>query len=237
MPAVKYVVDVAEGVLLAQDRDHSVLKSSPISLALAIPPAPARSCCSGPSPRRRGRRRGGSPRASSPCSVTGESASLGPRLLLRLRGAESPAPLPLPFRLPPLDGRGPGSDDDRGRAWPRARKASRTSSPSSDGVRSRCMLLLRLDGWLASLSDAIVARVGGREDAVEDVATDAEPMPVPPAPLTSVAERRLASSREPTDSIVGMRLMTPPSTAMGSSDGTSRPNSSIDMYGVCVSRT
>jgi hypothetical protein len=82
----------------------------------------------------------------------------------------------------------------------------------------------------ASLSDATVMPVGGREDAVEDVATDAEPTQLPPpVPLTSVAERRLASSREPTDSIVGMRLMTPPSIAMGSSEGTSRPNSSIVM--------
>jgi hypothetical protein len=56
------------------------------------------------------------------------------------------------------------------------------------------------------------------------------PPPVPvPVPLTSVAERRLASSREPMDSIVGMRLMTPPSIAMGSSEGTSRPNSSMVM--------
>ena len=93
------------------------------------------------------------------------------------------------------------------------------------------MLLLLLEGWLAlarltlaaSLSEAIVAPVGGREDAVEDPATDAAPAPPPP---TSVAERRLMSSREPTDSIVGMRLMTPPRMAMGSSVGTSRPNSS-----------
>lgn len=94
------------------------------------------------------------------------------------------------------------------------------------------MLLLRLDGWLmlaASLNEAIVAPVGGREDAVEDVATDAEPTPPPPVRLTSVAERRLSSSREPIDSIVGMRLTTPPSTAMGSSEGTSRPNSSMVM--------
>jgi hypothetical protein len=34
-PAVKYVMVVAEDELLAQDRDRSVLKSSPISLALA----------------------------------------------------------------------------------------------------------------------------------------------------------------------------------------------------------
>lgn len=93
------------------------------------------------------------------------------------------------------------------------------------------MLLLLLEGWLAlarltlaaSLNEAIVAPVGGREDE-EDAATDAEP--TPPPPLTSVAERRLMSSREPTDSIVGMRLMTPPRMAMGSSVGTSRPNSS-----------
>ena len=93
------------------------------------------------------------------------------------------------------------------------------------------MLLLLLEGWLAlaaSLNEAIVAPVGGREDAVEDVTTDAAPAPPPPPPpLTSVAERRLASSREPTDSIVGMRLMTPPRIAMGSSVVTSRPNSSI----------
>jgi hypothetical protein len=95
------------------------------------------------------------------------------------------------------------------------------------------MLLLLLEGWLAlarlalaaSLIEAIVAPVGGREDAVEDVTTDAAPTPPPPL-LTSVAERRLASSREPTDSIVGMRLMTPPRMAMGSSVVTSRPNSS-----------
>ena len=93
------------------------------------------------------------------------------------------------------------------------------------------MLLLLLEGWLAlarltlaaSLNEAIVAPVGGRDDE-EDAATDAEP--TPPPPLTSVAERRLMSSREPTDSIVGMRLMTPPRMAMGSSVGTSRPNSS-----------
>ncbi|KAI0252255.1 hypothetical protein BJV78DRAFT_1203965 [Lactifluus subvellereus] len=98
--------------------------------------------------------------------------------------------------------------------------ASRTSSPSSDGMRGRCMLLRRLDGWLALtrlalaalLNDTIVARVGVREDAVEDVAHDGEPMP----PLTS-----------PTDSIVGMRLITPPSIAIVSSEGTSRPNSSM----------
>jgi hypothetical protein len=84
------------------------------------------------------------------------------------------------------------------------------------------MLLLRLDGWLASLSEASVrvAHVGGRDDEVEDVATDAEPTPAPPAPLTSVAEQRPASSREPTDSIVSMRLMTVPSS-------TSCPSSSI----------
>jgi hypothetical protein len=65
----------------------------------------------------------------------------------------------------------------------------------------------------ASLSEAIVAPVGGREreDAEEDVAIDAEPTPLPPPPpvplpLTSVAERRPASSREPTDSIVGHTL-------------------------------
>jgi len=106
------------------------------------------------------------------------------------------------------------------------------------------MLLLLLGGWLAlarlalaaSLSEAIVAPVGGRErdDAEEDVTIDAEPMPLPPPPPvplppTSVAERRLASSCEPTDSIVGIRLMTLPSTAMGTSVGTSFPNSSTVM--------
>jgi hypothetical protein len=97
------------------------------------------------------------------------------------------------------------------------------------------MLLLLLEGWLAlarltlaaSLNEAIVAPVGGREDAEEDAVIDAPP--TPPPPLTSVAERRLMSSREPTDSIVGMRLMTLPRTAMRSSVGTSRPNSSIVM--------
>jgi hypothetical protein len=93
------------------------------------------------------------------------------------------------------------------------------------------MLLLLLGGWLAlaaSLSEAIVTPVGGRErdDAEEDVTIDAGPAPLPP---TSVAERRLASSREPTDSIVGIRLMTLSSTAMGTSVGTSRPNSSTVM--------
>jgi hypothetical protein len=95
------------------------------------------------------------------------------------------------------------------------------------------LLLLRLDGWLAlarlalaaSLSDTIVARVGGREDAEDDVARDGEPT----RPLTRVLERRLESSREPTDSIVGMRFMTPPSIAIGSSEGTSYPNSSMLM--------
>ena len=110
----------------------------------------------------------------------------------------------------------------------RARRASRTSSPSSDGLRKRCMLLLRLDGWLA-LSCQSIAACEVVLDAMESVPTDAEPVPVPPAPLTGVAERRLASSREPADSIVGMRLTMPPSIAMGSSDGTSRPNPSIVM--------
>ena len=40
-------------------------------------------------------------------------------------------------------------------------------------------------------------------------------------PLTSVVERRLVSSCRPTDSVVNMHLMTPPSNAMGSSEGTS----------------
>lgn len=101
------------------------------------------------------------------------------------------------------------------------------------------MLLLLLGGWLAgwlalarlalaaSLNEAIVAPVGGREDAEEHDPTDVAP--TPPPPLTSVVERRLVTSREPTDSIVGMRLMTPPRMAMGSSVGTSRPNSSTVM--------
>ena len=126
-----------------------------------------------------------SSRLSSPCSVTGGSNSFGPRLLLRLRGgalhADSPPQPLLPPKLPPLPGRkdadAPCDDDDDvgGRARPRVRKASRMSSPSSDGMRSRCMLLLRLGGWLAlavSLYEAIVARVGGRAEADEDVAPD-----------------------------------------------------------------
>lgn len=85
----------------------------------------------------------------------------------------------------------------------------------------------------ASLSEAIVVPVGGREreDAEEDIAIDVEPTPLPPPPPvplppTSVAERRLASSCEPTDSIVGIRLITPPSMAIDTSVGTLRPNSS-----------
>ena len=201
---------VAEDELLAQDRDRSVLKSSPISLApAAIPPAPEL-----PIFRHRQKH------------------------LVRSDDSLAPPPLALPLTLPPLPGRAAadaeaGYDDRSERDWPRARSASQTSSPSSDGVCRRCMLLPQLDCGLAlvaSLNEATVMPVGGREDAVEDVATDAEPMPLPPpVPLTSVVEWRLASSREPTDSIVGMRLMTPPSIAMGSSGGTSRPNSSIVM--------
>jgi hypothetical protein len=87
-------------------------------------------------------------------------------------------------------------------------------------MRSRCKLLLRLGGWLALAKLAL----GGRVEADEDVAPDWEP-----TPQRTAVERRLPSSREPTDSIVGMRLMTPPSIAIGSSEGTSSPNSSMDM--------
>jgi hypothetical protein len=80
------------------------------------------------------------------------------------------------------------------------------------------MLLLRLDGWLALSRLALgasfmVARVGGREDVVDGAA---EWEPIPAVPLRTVVERRLASSREPTDSIVGIRLITAPRTAIGS---------------------
>ena len=200
VPAVKYIMVVAEDELPARDRDRSVLEVL--------------------SSRSHWQQSG--PRPSSPCSVTGGSTSFGPRLLLRLRDSLAPPPLTLPLTLPPLPGR---ADDGSERDWPHARSASRTSSPSSDGVRRPCMLLLRLNCRLAvaaSLNNATVMPVGGCEDAAEDAATDAEPMPLPPlVPLTSVVELRLASSREPTDSIIGMRLMTPPSIAMGSSEGTS----------------
>ena len=97
--------------------------------------------------------------------------------MLRLRGGPlhtdsppQPLPLKLPPKLPPLPGRtdaeAPWDDDDRD--WPRVRKASRTSSPSSDGIRSRCKLLLRLGGWLALARLAL----GGRVEADEDVAPD-----------------------------------------------------------------
>ena len=75
-----------------------------------------------------------------------------------------------------------GYDDSSERDWPHARRASQTSSPSSDGIRRRCMLLLRLDCRLALaalLNYATIMSVEGREDAVEDVATDAEPMQLP----------------------------------------------------------
>ena len=134
----------------------------------------------------------------------------------------------------PLHGRA----DDRERDWPpppHARKASRASSPSSDGMRRWCRLPLRLGGWLvlatlalaASFTEATDARVSGHENTVEEHAT--------PPPM-SVAERMLASSREPTDSIVGIRSMTPQSVAKGPSECTSRPDSSIVMYGVRMSR-
>lgn len=236
---MKYVVEVAdrEGELLPKDRERAVpgraMTSSPSSLA------PAARSCSGVSHSRRGANERGAPSGCSPCSVTGASTSLAPWLLLRLRGgALAVSMLPAP-PLPPLPGRAdadPGTGCDEARDWPRARRASRTISPSSEGMRGRWMLLLRLDCALtlarlalaASLNETIVARVGGREDADEDGAIEGEPA-TPPQALTSMLERRLASSREPTESIVGIRLMTPPNIATGSSVWTSRPNSSMDM--------
>jgi len=240
---VKYVVEVAdrEGELLPKDRERSVPAravptSSPNSLA------PAARSCSGVSHSRLGAHARGAPSGSklcSPCSVTGASTSFAAWLLLRLRGGALVGSTLLPL-LPPLPGR---ADADPGawcdgveRGWPRARRASRTISPSSEGMRGRWMLLLRLDCALAlarlplaaSLNETIVARVGGREDVEEDGAIEGAPTP-PPQALTSMVERRLASSREPTDSIVGIRLMTPPSIPTGSSVWTSRPNSSMDM--------
>jgi hypothetical protein len=82
--------------------------------------------------------------------------------------------------LPPLPGRAEVEPAPIERAWPRERRASRTSSPSSEGMRGRWILLLRLEvalalAWLllaASLNDTIVPRVGGREDAEDDGAIE-----------------------------------------------------------------
>src|SRR6266403_3694583 len=87
-PGVKYAVDVAEGELLVQDLDHSVLKSSPISLVAPPGTSP---------PNRRGGRgigRTGPTGPTSPCSVTGGRTSFAKRLLLRLRDSDDDGPGP-----------------------------------------------------------------------------------------------------------------------------------------------
>jgi hypothetical protein len=63
------------------------------------------------------------------------------------------------------------------------------------------MLLLRLDCGLAlaaSLNDATIMPVEGRDDTVEDVATDTEPMQLPPTSVVRRLGPPLASSRKST---------------------------------------
>jgi hypothetical protein len=230
VPAVKYVVDVPDldgELLLPRDLERRARgragASSPSSLA------PAARSISGVSHSRLGAHELGAT-SCSPCSVTGASTSFAPWLLLRPRGGSGAHPdsAPQELPLPPLPGR---AEAEPGRGWPRARRASRTSSPSSEGMRGgRWILLLRLEAALAlarlalaaSLKETIVPAVGGREEVEDDGAT-------PPQALLSALEWRLASSREPTEEIVGMRRMTPPNIGIGSSVWTSRPNSSMDM--------